>query len=404
MIQILKIMFLVQTNIGFCYHRASTNDFYSNGESITKFRLPISITTFATLFEITQEFINSFQSEPYLVITDEGYGIAEFLNNKAKFIKVDNENVKNSTKYLYVELLRLPSIIDNSDEISQKNFPMVGVLSKNVTESPNISLIQSGDNFYYFYSDNFYDFSTMNHVEPLQEYTIIKSPISNNILKIETQNGIVLVNVVDTYSHIIYRPADINVPIQSIELSKTPKEYNYIPHFQYNILPNWEPGEELLIPIDEASEENDRGNDRGNSVKNFLNILNRNLARNIEDSSDDIPRNLVIPQMVFQPVNQNSPEPDYRLDVLATYFAHLYGIPIKIPEFIILNGLRVNFISFDQLREIPIHRSELDPCLQVYAGLPPISNMIVTVFGENGITYLVKARYDSKTEMIYPPI
>ncbi len=57
-----------------------------------------------------------------------------------------------------------------------------------------------------------------------------------------------------------------------------------------------------------------------------------------------------------------------------------------------------------------IERYFLDPVLQPWAGPPAFSptgesaNRIVTLFGKNGITYLVKARYDQLTMQIFPPI
>lgn len=83
-----------------------------------------------------------------------------------------------------------------------------------------------------------------------------------------------------------------------------------------------------------------------------------------------------------------------------TYIKGLSGIPITLPEYLIINGLKVNFISFDQVRNIQIDKYIIDPILQPWAGP---SNKILTIFGKNGITYLVKARYDPVGNQIFSP-
>lgn len=96
-----------------------------------------------------------------------------------------------------------------------------------------------------------------------------------------------------------------------------------------------------------------------------------------------------------------------------TLIRQLYGLPgnsIELPEFLIINGLRVNFISFEQLNQIQIERWIIDPELQPWAGPPTFSpigenvNRIITLFDINGTTYLVKVRYDQATNQIFLPI
>ena len=87
-----------------------------------------------------------------------------------------------------------------------------------------------------------------------------------------------------------------------------------------------------------------------------------------------------------------------------TLTKQLYGIPVQLPEFLIINGLRTNFISFPEVPNLQIERFIIDPLLQPWAGPPGTSNRIITLFGRNGLTYLVKARLDPATNQIFPPI
>ena len=79
----------------------------------------------------------------------------------------------------------------------------------------------------------------------------------------------------------------------------------------------------------------------------------------------------------------------------------IYGLPVETPEFLILNNLKVNFIPFSQVNTIQIERYLIEPLLQVWASPP---NKIITIFDINGMTYLVKARFDPVSNQIFPPI
>ena len=107
-----------------------------------------------------------------------------------------------------------------------------------------------------------------------------------------------------------------------------------------------------------------------------------------------------------------SPQADKQLHELSyeTLVKQLYGLPVVIPEFLILNGLKVNFIPFSELSSIQIDRYIIEPLLQPWAGPPGSSSndelpyRIITIFGKNGMTYLVKAKYDQNSNQIFPPI
>ena len=91
-----------------------------------------------------------------------------------------------------------------------------------------------------------------------------------------------------------------------------------------------------------------------------------------------------------------------------TLLKQIYNLPIIIPNELNINGLIVPFISFQdaiqKLQRNEIERYIIDPILQSWAGPPGTLNRIITLFGKNGISYLVKARYDSKTNQIHPPV
>lgn len=84
-----------------------------------------------------------------------------------------------------------------------------------------------------------------------------------------------------------------------------------------------------------------------------------------------------------------------------TLLKQLYDLSIKLPEYLIVNDLKVNFKPFSEVSNIQIERYIIDPLLQPWAG--NFANRILTLFGKNGMTYLVRARYNQETNQIYPP-
>ena len=82
----------------------------------------------------------------------------------------------------------------------------------------------------------------------------------------------------------------------------------------------------------------------------------------------------------------------------------LYNLPVDMPEFLIVNGLKLNFIPFSQVSSIQIERYIIEPLLQPWAGPPNIQNRIITIFDKNGMTYLLKANYDPVSNQIFPPV
>ena len=87
-----------------------------------------------------------------------------------------------------------------------------------------------------------------------------------------------------------------------------------------------------------------------------------------------------------------------------TLVKQLYGLPVTLPDSLIVNDLRLEFIPFSQLSTIQIERYIIEPLLQPWAGPPSTQNRILTIFGKNGMTYLVKALYNASTNRIFPPV
>jgi len=84
------------------------------------------------------------------------------------------------------------------------------------------------------------------------------------------------------------------------------------------------------------------------------------------------------------------------------YIKGLSGIKVDLPEYLIYNGLKVYFIPFSQVHDIQIERYIIDPILQPWADETHFaSNKIITIFGKNGMTYLVKAKYDPVSHQIF---
>jgi len=81
-----------------------------------------------------------------------------------------------------------------------------------------------------------------------------------------------------------------------------------------------------------------------------------------------------------------------------------YRTMTNLPESLILNGLRVNFVPFEEITQMlqnrQIARYDIDPLLQSIGSL----NKIFTMYGTNGMIYLTKGQYDQVSNKIYPPV
>ena len=118
----------------------------------------------------------------------------------------------------------------------------------------------------------------------------------------------------------------------------------------------------------------------------------------------DIPQGSLPVTGSYQSIVVQEPADQLAQQSYETLVKQLYGLPVTLPESLIVNGLRLEFIPFSQLNSIQIDRYIIEPLLQPWAGPPSSQNRILTIFGKNGMTYLVKAMYNQATNKIFPPV
>lgn len=122
--------------------------------------------------------------------------------------------------------------------------------------------------------------------------------------------------------------------------------------------------------------------DIGGSIIQRLQILLRNRLLN-EDDYDEILN-------ILNTQNHSNIQPSVNLGTqlgvennlkdlsYETLTKQLYGIPVKLPEYLIINGLRINFITFQQigqmLSQTQIERYILDPLVQPWSGTALLYN------------------------------
>ena len=91
---------------------------------------------------------------------------------------------------------------------------------------------------------------------------------------------------------------------------------------------------------------------------------------------------------------------------LETLMKQLYGQPVTLPQFLIVNQLRVPFISFEEadrmLRAGEIRNYLMEPLVQPWAGPPTGPNRIITLIAKDGRSYLVKGIVNGGE--IFPPV
>jgi hypothetical protein len=143
--------------------------------------------------------------------------------------------------------------------------------------------------------------------------------------------------------------------------------------------------------------------ENGVYVITFLNEHEANNALNLNGVLLD--GNII---RVTQEETQTVIQDDLTKESHAMYMSQVYGLSVIVPDFLIVNGLKINFISFQEVVEMlsqnQIERYILDPVLQPWAGLPSSQNRIITMFNNNGMTYLIKAKYDRVSNQIFQPV
>jgi hypothetical protein len=125
---------------------------------------------------------------------------------------------------------------------------------------------------------------------------------------------------------------------------------------------------------------------------------------NTSEENDDV----VVSEITRIIPNTSEENDNLRKQSYEVLVSQLYGFPVKLPEFLIINGMRVNFISYDEVIKLQIERWIVEPILQPWGGPPipynTISNKILTIFGKNGITYLSKVLFNPNTNKVFKPI
>lgn len=225
-------------------------------------------------------------------------------------------------------------------------------------------------------------------------------------------NGSKILAVVMGYNIMLYQQLPNG---QFVELLPRSGEYGQFEDADILLvpLPNGRPMRNRfpILPLSEidASIRNDLFNNNPSNLDEVLIILN---SRSLNAQPQPQPQPQL--QLQLQP-QSNISEPSMTQNTNQLFeqsyeilIKQLYALPVQLPEYLIVNGLRVNFISFEQIAQMlsqnQIFRFVLDPILQPWVGPPNSPNRILTMFGKNGITYLVKARYDQATNQIYLPI
>lgn len=89
---------------------------------------------------------------------------------------------------------------------------------------------------------------------------------------------------------------------------------------------------------------------------------------------------------------------------IASYSKPIIDLKTGLPEYILYHGLHVKFIEFVKFQKMlekkKIYYYFIDNDIQKWAKSP---NKLFLVFGVNGITYLLNARYNNKKNIIHPP-
>ena len=436
-------MHLIKTNLGVCYRHTPSNTYYNNNSSLNKIHDPETIVPCAVLLELTSEFVNNLRSKPYFMITNEGCGISDNVSNSINYVFVSNENVRTSTIYRNITDLHIPDVdnigIDAPYCLPKKQLPSAdGIVSPSYSDERHVVFIgrDINNNFFFRYYDYYYDAFTLARVD-VENFTPI-TPMTNinGIVEINSSNGKYLIGNVQTYGiDILFRPndVDINIDIESVRILKKVNTQHLIPRLQFDIFPTWDVGlsnGRFCLAVRNSTSMNDAGNLVSDFVMNMTDCYDMYRDEDEEEESyeDDrrfhplmpgisafvpspypggLPMRVPFPSFGLPPMTSiplSEPEPDFRLNALDMYFAHLYGLPVELPQFIILNGLKVDFIPYSEAAKIDIQRVHFEPSLQPYAGLSTTRNRIITIFSKNGMTYLTKATYNHTTQMMFPPI
>ena len=89
-----------------------------------------------------------------------------------------------------------------------------------------------------------------------------------------------------------------------------------------------------------------------------------------------------------------------------TLLRRLYDLPVILPPSLPVDGFDLPFLNFNEatqkLQQSEIEQWTIDPLLQPWAGPSGSPNRVITLFGKDGRTWLVRARFDERTNQIFP--
>ena len=199
------------------------------------------------------------------------------------------------------------------------------------------------------------------------------SRLTSNLVAIITDDGVIVL-MTDSDNNIIIigqsRPNVINEPLSSVKQLNVP---NLSLYTEGSNVPKLE-----LPPFNPRIYDILRFQIRGTVISTIFNaIITIGLTPGYPTHLENEEVSSILPDFL----------PSY--DIL---LRQLYHLPIETLD---------NLIPFEQLSSVQITRYNIDPLLQPYANHP---NNIITIHDNHGISYLVKAKYNSITNKIFPPV
>ncbi len=281
--------------------------------------------------------------------------------------------------------------------------------------------------------DNLYSFGVADGLET--DYAYI---INNNVYHVDLERGEESVNDIisegEQVSEFVVDPNGSQ--IIAISISGTIILYQQLSTGQFVELinrPNLSSDQLLNITVLEVPLPNGREINRVFQRLPLRNV-DSSIIRRLEQLMEGQPVTNDIYDQILNVLRSVNPQTSYNISQsqqntlmessYQTLVKQLYGLPVQLPEYLIINGLRTNFIPFEQVGQMlqnrQIERYIIDPIVQPWSGkpeglqrplhsnaaqLPPTSpNRILTIFARDGTTYLVKAQYNQQTNQIFSPV
>ena len=133
------------------------------------------------------------------------------------------------------------------------------------------------------------------------------------------------------------------------------------------------------------------------------------------------PVNLPNPEIAFTNVrrrlnfDEEMPEPEENSSTDSLFeesytalLKRLYGLPVTLPESIVVHGLSTPFVSFEEVvrsfQNGAVQRYDIDPLLQPWAGPATDPHRIITLFYTDGRSALARVLWNPVTNEIFPPL